>query len=225
MVSVTASSVRLEDVLGVLQAEEPNYSDAALLGADALPYLAHLVRGEDALIASKAAYLAGVIGGSEAIDVLLQAAQHRSPEVRIAAIDGAEALPGRKTQTVIGVLRQDSDASVRQAAWKAWPGTIEIESTTGESSIEVIDSVAKKLRVSRLQAARTLESFAQLAYREATNAFSIPGIGRLVLVERKARIGRDPKTGEQVTIPAKRVLKFRHARQERRAPTARAKED
>jgi DNA-binding protein HU-beta len=53
---------------------------------------------------------------------------------------------------------------------------------------------------------------ANLAYREAKNSFTIPGIGKLVLVNRKARMGRNPQTGEPIRIPAKRVVRFRVAK-------------
>ena len=39
-----------------------------------------------------------------------------------------------------------------------------------------------------------------------------PGVGKLVVVNRKARMGRNPQTGEAIKIPAKRVLKFRIAK-------------
>ena len=51
-----------------------------------------------------------------------------------------------------------------------------------------------------------------LAYKEAKNSFTMPGIGKLVLVNRKARMGRNPQTGEAIKIPAKRVVKFRVAK-------------
>src|SRR5579884_3825511 len=56
--------------------------------------------------------------------------------------------------------------------------------------------------------------FAELAVRETkkNGMFVIPGIGRLVRVERKARIGRNPATGEAIKIPAKKVVKFRVAK-------------
>jgi DNA-binding protein HU-beta len=57
-----------------------------------------------------------------------------------------------------------------------------------------------------------LEEIANLAYREAKNSFTLPGIGKLVLVDRKARIGRNPATGAQINIPAKTVVKFRVAK-------------
>jgi DNA-binding protein HU-beta len=61
-------------------------------------------------------------------------------------------------------------------------------------------------------AATVFEELANLAYKEAKNSFTLPGIGKLVLVNRKARIGRNPKTGEQIQIPAKTVVKFRVAK-------------
>ena len=57
-----------------------------------------------------------------------------------------------------------------------------------------------------------LEEIANLAHREAKNTFTLPGIGKLVLVNRKARMGRNPQTGEAIKIPAKRVVKFRVAK-------------
>jgi DNA-binding protein HU-beta len=57
-----------------------------------------------------------------------------------------------------------------------------------------------------------LEQLADLAYKNAKNTFTIPGLGKLVLVNRAARIGRNPATGEQIQIKAKRVVKFRVAK-------------
>ena len=57
-----------------------------------------------------------------------------------------------------------------------------------------------------------LEELAQLAAKQAKNGFVFPGVGKLVVVNRKARMGRNPQTGEAIKIPAKRVLKFRIAK-------------
>ena len=57
-----------------------------------------------------------------------------------------------------------------------------------------------------------METLAQLAYQNAKNSFTLPGVGKLVLVNRQARLGRNPATGEQIQIPAKRVVKFRVAK-------------
>jgi DNA-binding protein HU-beta len=48
--------------------------------------------------------------------------------------------------------------------------------------------------------------------KEANNSFTLPGIGKLVLMNRKARMGRNPATGETIKIPAKKVMKFRVAK-------------
>ena len=59
---------------------------------------------------------------------------------------------------------------------------------------------------------QTIETLVELAYKNAKNSFTIPGLGKLVMVNRKARMGRNPATGEQIKIPAKRVVKFRVAK-------------
>lgn len=71
------------------------------------------------------------------------------------------------------------------------------------------DYLAGKLDVSKKQANQFLDELASLAYREARNSFTLPGIGKLVLVNRKARMGRNPQTGQPLRIPAKRVVRFR----------------
>lgn len=73
-------------------------------------------------------------------------------------------------------------------------------------------TLASKTGLTKKQAAKFLEELANLAYREAKNAFTIPGLGKLVLVDRPARMGRNPATGEQIQIPAKKVVKFRVAK-------------
>ncbi len=77
---------------------------------------------------------------------------------------------------------------------------------------KIADHLAGKMDVSKKQATMFLEHLAGLAYREAKNSFTIPGVGKLVLVNRKARMGRNPQTGEPIRIPAKRVVRFRVAK-------------
>ncbi|MDH4226404.1 MAG: HU family DNA-binding protein [Deltaproteobacteria bacterium] len=77
---------------------------------------------------------------------------------------------------------------------------------------KIIDHLAKKGGVTKKVAGAMLEELAQLAYKEAKNAFTLPGLGKLVLVKRKARMGRNPQTGAEIKIPAKRVVKFRVAK-------------
>jgi DNA-binding protein HU-beta len=77
---------------------------------------------------------------------------------------------------------------------------------------QLADAVADKAGLSKKQAVEILELIAALAYKHARDTFTLPGIGKLVLVNRAARIGRNPKTGETIKIPAKRVVKFRVAK-------------
>jgi DNA-binding protein HU-beta len=77
---------------------------------------------------------------------------------------------------------------------------------------QIIDAVAEKTSVEKKVAEAMLNCLAQLAYEHAKVEFTLPGIGKLVLVDRKARIGRHPKTGAEIQIPAKRTLKFRVAK-------------
>ena len=51
-----------------------------------------------------------------------------------------------------------------------------------------------------------------MAYKGAKDGFTIPGLGKLVIVRRKARWGRNPATGEKIRIKAKKALKFRVAK-------------
>jgi DNA-binding protein HU-beta len=77
---------------------------------------------------------------------------------------------------------------------------------------QVAATLAEKVGVTKKQSAQFIEELASLAYKNAKNTFTIPGLGKLVLVNRKARIGRNPATGEQIQIAAKRVVKFRVAK-------------
>jgi DNA-binding protein HU-beta len=80
------------------------------------------------------------------------------------------------------------------------------------SKSQIAAAVAEKNGITKKQAAEILDSIAQLAYKQAKNTFTLPGLGKLVLVNRAARVGRNPATGEQINIPAKRVVKFRVAK-------------
>ncbi|MBI5119157.1 HU family DNA-binding protein [Candidatus Poribacteria bacterium] len=77
---------------------------------------------------------------------------------------------------------------------------------------ELIARLAEKADLPKKQVSGLLDELTAIAYKEAKNAFTLPGLGKLVVVNRKARIGRNPATGEAIKIPAKRVLKFRVAK-------------
>ena len=76
---------------------------------------------------------------------------------------------------------------------------------------EVINHFAEKFGMKLAQAKELFDELGNLAQSEVkTNGeFVLPGFGKLVLSERKAREGRNPATGETIQIPAKTTLKFR----------------
>jgi len=77
---------------------------------------------------------------------------------------------------------------------------------------QIADQLSKKLGITKKQMVEIMNEMAGLAYKEAKNSFTLPGIGKLVLVKRKARMGRNPQTGAAIKIPAKKVVKFRVAK-------------
>jgi DNA-binding protein HU-beta len=79
------------------------------------------------------------------------------------------------------------------------------------SQSEVLNHFAQKFDVKRAQVKEFFEELATLAGTEVkrNGEFVLPGIGKLVKAERKAREGRNPATGETIKIPAKTTLKFR----------------
>jgi DNA-binding protein HU-beta len=79
---------------------------------------------------------------------------------------------------------------------------------------QIVSYFAKKFDLSKKSASSIIEEMAELAIAETkkSGAFTFPGIGKLVLVKRKARMGRNPATGEPINIPAKTVVKMRIAK-------------
>ena len=79
---------------------------------------------------------------------------------------------------------------------------------------QLVKKLAEVCAVNNKAAKLFLDNLAGLATSEAkkNGVFVLPGIGRLVLVNRKARTGRNPATGEAIKIPAKKVVKFRVAK-------------
>lgn len=79
---------------------------------------------------------------------------------------------------------------------------------------QIVHTLADKCEVTKKTSKTMMDHLAQTAIAEVkkNGVFVVPGIGRLVRVERKARMGRNPKTGEAIKIPAKKVVKFRVAK-------------
>ncbi len=86
----------------------------------------------------------------------------------------------------------------------------------------ILKTLAEQSDLPKKKVVEVMELLANLAYKEAKNGFTLPGIGKLVLVKRKARMGRNPATGETIKIKAKKVVKFRVAKAAKDAilPTA-----
>ncbi len=79
---------------------------------------------------------------------------------------------------------------------------------------QVVNHFAEKFELSKKTVSSIIDEMAILAANETkkAGAFTFPGIGKLVLVKRKARVGRNPATGEPINIPAKTVVKMRVAK-------------
>jgi DNA-binding protein HU-beta len=85
---------------------------------------------------------------------------------------------------------------------------------TGMTKTQLVRHLAEKHELSNKQVAALMDYFAELAVKETkkNGLFVVPGLGRLVKSNRKARVGRNPQTGEAINIPAKTVVKFRVAK-------------
>jgi DNA-binding protein HU-beta len=79
---------------------------------------------------------------------------------------------------------------------------------------QIVSHFAQKFDLKKVVASSVIDEMAALAVAETkkVGAFTLPGIGKLVLVKRKARVGRNPATGEPINIPAKTVVKMRVAK-------------
>ena len=79
---------------------------------------------------------------------------------------------------------------------------------------QLLDNLAKTTGLTKKDVGGLLDSLATLAYKEVKKGgeFVVPGFGKLVKAKRKARMGRNPATGETIKIAAKTVVKFRLAK-------------
>ena len=78
---------------------------------------------------------------------------------------------------------------------------------------QIMTALAEKTGLTKKDVAAVVETLVQMACKEAKKAgFTIPGLGKLVVVSRSARWGRNPATGEKIKIKAKKALKFRVAK-------------
>jgi DNA-binding protein HU-beta len=86
-----------------------------------------------------------------------------------------------------------------------------VTKTKPMSKKEIITYFVEKFALKKVEVESFLNEFVSIAYKETKKegSFVIPGLGKLVLVNRKARMGRNPATGESIKIKAKKVVKFR----------------
>ena len=80
----------------------------------------------------------------------------------------------------------------------------------GMTKTQLVRHIAEELEVNNKQAAAFLDTLATTAVKETkkSGVFVLPGLGRLKKVQRKARMGRNPQTGEPIKIPAKTTAKL-----------------
>lgn len=86
--------------------------------------------------------------------------------------------------------------------------------STPKTKDQIITAIADSVELTKAQAKCALETLVGIAYEGAKQkeGFTLPGLGKIILVMRKARMGRNPKTGETMKFPAKKVVKFRVAK-------------
>jgi DNA-binding protein HU-beta len=77
---------------------------------------------------------------------------------------------------------------------------------------EIIENLAKKTGLTKKDVIAVITEYTNLAYKQAKNEFTLPGLGKISVVRRKARKGRNPQTGEEIKIPAKNAVKFKVAK-------------
>jgi DNA-binding protein HU-beta len=85
---------------------------------------------------------------------------------------------------------------------------------SGMTKTQLVRHLAEKLETNNKTIVAFLEQLTETAVRETkkNGVFVVPGLGRLVKAHRKARMGRNPQTGEPIQIKAKTVVKFRVAK-------------
>jgi len=77
----------------------------------------------------------------------------------------------------------------------------------------ILDHLATETELPKRKVNEVLDSLISLSYTQARNGFTVPGLGKLVCADRKARMGRNPQTGEAIKIPARTVVRFRIGKQ------------
>lgn len=173
-------AVTMKNVRAALDPEEPNYAEAARLGAGALPHLSALVGGDDPMLASKAAYLASLIKDSRSAGVVKAAAASSDPTVRVAAAAAAVNLTAAGASTVLVELVDDDDIGVRKVARSSVPA-------------KPVAGLATKLRAMRPEAVAVTETTEDALTAEPLTTGLMPG-----------ETQGDAPGGEQTLMPGER---------------------
>jgi len=109
----------MKDVRAWLDAEEVDYLKAKRMGAAAVPFLMELAQGGDLALASKATYLASLIGSDQSAAVLEAAVARNEPVLKVAAASGMRNLSDEQAEKIMELLRNDPDAGVRKVLVKS----------------------------------------------------------------------------------------------------------
>ena len=134
--------VTMQQVRAHLDRDEPDYPEAARLGPDALPHLRQLARGDDPMPASKAIYLASLIGTDQSVTIVNEAAGRPNPMVRAAAAGALRNLDQAPNQ-LLNSLLNDQDVGVRKVALRSveasGPSTLPTDVATNVRDMSVND--------------------------------------------------------------------------------------
>lgn len=109
-------ALTMAQVRAVLDPDEPDYAQAAKLGSEALPHLETLAKEADALLASKAVYLAALIQDERSVRIVREAALSQDISVRVAAAAAARYLPCVPVSDILIPLVNDKDIGVQMVA-------------------------------------------------------------------------------------------------------------
>lgn len=127
-------AVTMAHVRAALDPEEPDYAQAAKLGQEALPHLGKLARDAEALLASKAVYLAALIQDERSVRIVRDAATRDDPVVRVAAAAAARYLPCVEVSEILLQLVNDEDSGVQRVA---------LESARADATAELRASIER----------------------------------------------------------------------------------
>lgn len=185
--------VTLEQVRAALAPEELDYQKAAKdLGVEALPHLERLIATAQPLLASKAAYLAGVIGTPASVPAIERAARSGDARVRIAAAAAVQHLPAGTASDVLLTLVDDADVGVQKTALRSVPTAA---SAVLRSRVEGLSRTASSAAVVRSLSLEIMarDSASETASAAGTEASGGPAGGKGVAKKSAAKKGAAKK--------------------------------